>query len=122
MLWPELLDEVWSCLRAGGVDRGARNVMLYLDDRPHVEVGVELLVPCALSGRVVASHLPEGEVATTIHRGAYTGLASAHEAVHDWCAAHGRHIAGPRWEIYGPHNDDPAQVSTEVCYLLRRQI
>ena len=26
--------------------------------------------------------------------------------------------AGIRWEIYGPHNDDPAQQWTEVWWLL----
>ena len=39
-LWKELLDQVWACLRAGGIHSGCRNIMLYLDDVPHVEVGV----------------------------------------------------------------------------------
>jgi effector-binding domain-containing protein len=117
-LWRDLLDEVWACLRAGGIDRGRRNVMLYRDDVPHVEVGVELSGPCPLTGRVVASNLPAGPVAMTVHRGAYAGLASAHQAVVDWCAAHRRRLAGPRWEVYGPHHDDPAEVWTEVYYLL----
>ncbi len=117
-LWKELLDEVWTCLRAGGIHRGCRNIMLYRDDVPHVEVGVELNQPCPLTGRVVASSLPAGQAAMTLHRGPYAGLASAHQAVHDWCTAHGRTLAGPRWEIYGPHHDDPAEVRTEVYYLL----
>jgi effector-binding domain-containing protein len=117
-LWKELLDEVWACLRAGGVDRGCRNVMLYRDDVPHVEVGVELSRSCPLTGRVVASALPAGQAAMTVHRGSYAGLASAHQAVVVWCAAHGRHPTGQRWEIYGPHRDDPADVWTEVYYLL----
>jgi effector-binding domain-containing protein len=119
-LWKDLLDEVWACLRAGGVNRGCPNVMLYWDDTPRVEVGVELRVPCPLTGRVVASALPAGAVAMTIHRGPYAGLAAAHRAVLDWCTAQGRRPAGPRWEIYGPHNDDPAKVWTEVYYLLRQ--
>ena len=49
-LWRGLLDEVWAYLHAGGVNRGCRNVMLYRDDVPHVEVGVELRVPCLLTG------------------------------------------------------------------------
>ena len=89
-LWKELLDEVWACLRAGGIHRGCPNVMLYRDDVPHVEVGVELHQPCRLTGRVVASALPAGQVATTVHRGPYAGLAAAHRAVLDWCAAQGR--------------------------------
>jgi len=117
-LWKELLDDVWACLRAGGVNGGCRNVMLYRDDVPHVEVGVELSQPCPLTGRVVASTLPAGEVAVTVHRGPYAGLASAHRAVIDWCAAQGRQPAGPRWEVYGPHRDDPGELWTEVYYLL----
>src|SRR5437879_3845487 len=113
-LWKELLDEVWACLRAGGVDRGCRNVMRYLDDVPHVEVGVELSRPCPLTGRVVASTLPAGQVAMTVHRGSYAGLASAHRAVLEWCAAQGLRPTGERWEVYGPHADDPADVWTEV--------
>lgn len=118
MLWPELLDEVWACLRAGGIHRGCRNIMLYRDDVPHVEIGVELRQPCPLTGRVVASTLPAGLVAMTTHRGPYTGLAAAHQAVLDWCAAHGRRPAGPRWEVYGPHRADPAEVWTEIYWLL----
>jgi effector-binding domain-containing protein len=118
MLWKTLLDEVWACLHAGGVYRGCRNVMLYRDDVPHVEVGVELLVPCPLTGRVVASTLPGGQVAMTVHRGGYAGLGEAHQAVLDWCTTQGRQPAGPHWEVYGPHSDDPAEVWTEVYYLL----
>ncbi|MFH5880743.1 GyrI-like domain-containing protein [Arthrobacter sp. NA-172] len=117
-LWRELSDEVWACLRAGGISRGCRVVMLYLDDVPHVEVGVELLVPCPLTGRVVASTLPAGRVAVTTHYGAYAGLGDAHRAVFDWCTAQEKQTAGARWEVYGPHNDDPAKVWTEVYYLL----
>ena len=118
-LWTTLLDEVWACLRTNGIAGGCRNVMLYLDDVPNVEVGVELRQPCPLTGRVVASALPAGQAATTVHRGSYAGLASAHQDVLDWCAAHGRRPAGPRWEVYGPHHDDPGQVWTEVYWLLR---
>jgi effector-binding domain-containing protein len=117
-LWGRLLDEVWACLRANGITRGCRVVMLYLDAVPHVEVGVELLVPCPLTGLVVASTLPAGQAARTVHWGQYAGLADAHRAVHDWCAAHSRPVAGPRWEVYGPHDDDPAKVWTEVYWLL----
>ena len=118
MLWRPLLDEVWACLRANGITRGCRNVMLYLDDTPRVEVGVELLQPCPLTGNVVPSTLPAGQVAMTVHRGSYADLRAAHRAVRDWCAAQGRRPAGPRWEVYGPHRDDPAETWTEVYYLL----
>lgn len=121
MLWRPLLDEVWGCLRAAGITGGCRNVMLYLDDEPHVEVGV--LLPASLrrprlTGRVVVSTLPAGSVAATMHRGPYAGLAAAHRDVLRWSAAQGLRTAGPRWEIYGPHRDDPAELEVEVSYLL----
>ena len=85
----------------------------------HVEVGVELLVPCPLTGRVRASALPAGQVAMTVHWGLYSKLGEAHQAVIDWCATQGKRTVGTRWEVYGPHNDDPAKVWTEVYYLLK---
>jgi effector-binding domain-containing protein len=117
-LWKDLLDTVWACLRAGGVDRGCPDVMLYLDDVPHVEVGVELRRPCPLTDPVVASSLPAGRAATTAPRGPFSEVGSAHGAVRAWTEAHGHALAGPRWEIYGPHADDPAELTTEVYWLL----
>jgi len=117
-LWGELSGEVWTCLRAAGITRGCRNIMLYWDDVPHVEVGVELLVPCPLTGRVIASALPAGQVAMTTHWGAYSRLGEAHRAVTEWCAAQGKPKTGTRWEVYGPHDDDPTKVWTEVYWLL----
>jgi hypothetical protein len=49
-LWRELSNEVWACLYASGISHGYRNIMLYWDDVPHVEVGVELLASCPLTG------------------------------------------------------------------------
>lgn len=98
IVWKELLDEVWACVRAGGIHSGCPNVMLYLGDVPHVEVGVQLSQPCLLTGRVVASTLPAGRVATTVHRGSYAALDSAHRAVLDWCAANGERVSRTRWE------------------------
>jgi effector-binding domain-containing protein len=117
-LWGQLLGEVWACLRAGGISRGCRNIMLYLDGVPNVEVGVLLDQPCPLTGRVVASALPAGAAAMTVHHGPFGGVGSAHDAVVTWCAVQGRRTTGTRWEVYGPHNDDPAEQWTEVYWLL----
>ena len=95
------------------------NVMLYKDDAPSVEVGVEVVDSFLSGGAVVSSLLPAGEVAMTVHRGPYDGLSSAHRAIWEWCAANGREVAGPRWEIYGDWHEDPSQLETEVYYLLR---
>lgn len=118
VVWGQLLGEVWGCLRAAGIDRGCRNIMLYHDDTPNVEVGVLVDQPCPLTGRVIASALPAGTAATTVHRGAFGEVGGAHNAIIDWCAAHGHPLSRTRWEIYGPHNDDPAQQWTEVYWSI----
>jgi effector-binding domain-containing protein len=118
VVWGQLSGEVWDCLRAGGIDRGCPNVMLYLDDVPHVEVGVLLTQPCPLTGRVVASALPAGRAATTVHQGSFGDVGAAHDAVVDWCMAQGLRLDRTRWEVYGPHHDDPAQQQTQVFWRL----
>jgi effector-binding domain-containing protein len=54
----------------------------------------------------------------TTHRGSYSDLGVAHRAVIDWCHEQGNGLSGPRWEVYGPHSDDPSEVWTEVYWLL----
>jgi effector-binding domain-containing protein len=117
--WKPMLDQVYACLsRHGNAGQGC-NIMLYKDATPQVEVGVELIAPCVLDGPVIKSSLPAGQVAVTVHRGPYGELGRAHEAVARWCAAGGLELAGPRWEIYGDWREDPADLETEVYYLLR---
>ncbi len=70
-------------------------------------------------GSVIPSALPAGEVATATHRGDYSTLGITHDAVREYAAAHGRDLAGPRWEIYGHARADPSEAETEVFWLLR---
>ena len=119
-LWGELLDEVWGYVRGAGVQAG-RNVMVYLDDVPNVEVGVELEGElAATSGRIVASALPRGRAATTVARGAPSpeGIAAAHAAVVGWCDANGHARTGVRWEVYDHWRDDPDSFETAVYWQL----
>jgi effector-binding domain-containing protein len=122
-LWRQLLDEVYGYVRprpelASGTTPGElwQNVMLYADDVPTVEVGVLVSAPFAGEGRVVASQLPGGQVARTVHRGDYAALGEAHDAVRRFAAERGLELAGPRWEIYGHGDVDPPE--TEISYLL----
>jgi effector-binding domain-containing protein len=117
-LWGALLDEVYAFVRSGGTTQTGHNVMLYRDDVPNVEVGVQVDGPFAPSGRVVPSELPAGRVASTVHRGPYDGLGAAHQAVLQWCAAHEHPLTGTRWEVYGDWREDPRELETEVCHLL----
>ncbi len=117
-LWPKLLDEVYAVVRAGGATQDGHNVMLYLDDVPNVEVGVQVTGPFEPTDRVVPSVLPAGEIASTVHRGPYDALGEAHVALKAWCLSHRHTLTGIRWEIYGDWHEDPADLETEVCYLL----
>jgi effector-binding domain-containing protein len=124
-LWRPLLDEVYGFVRSrpdlatGSGGEMWQNVMLYKDDRPDVEVGVLVSRAFESEGRVVASALPGGEVATASHRGDYARLGVTHDAVREHAAAHGRELAGPRWEIYGHWRPDASELETEIFWLLR---
>jgi effector-binding domain-containing protein len=118
LLWGRLLDEVYAVIRSGGATQDGHNVMLYRDDVPHVEVGVQVAGPFAPQGRVVPSTLPAGTAAATVHRGPYDRLGDAHDAVHRWAGARGHRLSRVRWEVYGDWSDDPEALETEVAWLL----
>jgi effector-binding domain-containing protein len=124
-LWGRLLGQVYEFVRlrpdlATGVGEELwENVMLYKNQRPDIEIGVLVSKPFQPEGPVILSSLPAGEVATATHRGDYAKLGVTHEAVRDYAAAHGRELAGPRWEIYGHAGPDPSEAETEVFWLLR---
>ena len=124
-LWGRLLGEVYGFVRGrpelatGSGGELWQNVMLYKDQRPDVEVGVLVTAPFEPEGRVIASELPAGEVATATHRGDYALLGATHDAVRDHVASVGRELAGPCWEIYGHASPDPDEQTTDVFWLLR---
>ena len=124
-VWGPLLGQVYEFVRprpelaTGAADELWQNVMLYKDRRPDVEVGVLVSGPFQAEGPVISSALPTGEVATATHRGDYGSLGVTHDAVRGYAAAHGRELAGPRWEIYGHAPPDPSEAETEVFWLLR---
>jgi effector-binding domain-containing protein len=117
-VWPRLLEEVWSAVRPSRADIvPGRNVMLYKDDVPNVEVGVEIGGTFAAVGRIVPSALPAGRVVTATHRGSWD-VGPAHQAVIDECDRLGLERLGPRWEIYG-HFNAPGDEEVEIYYLVR---
>jgi effector-binding domain-containing protein len=118
---PECCGLVWTAVRAQGTKAG-RHVAVYWDGSIRLEVGVELFGSFTEDANVVRSSTPAGEVASTTHFGPYGGLGAAHHAVHEWCRANGRQLAGPKWEIYGhwlsEWDTDPSKIRTDVYYLL----
>jgi len=119
-LWPSLLDEVWAAVRSKDEITPNRNVMLYKDDVPNVEIGIEVAAPFPDIGRVVSSTLPAGRAAMTTHHGRYNDLGSAHQAIIEWCDRRGFQRVGPRWEIYAHSRESSdADQDVEVYYLVR---
>ena len=119
-LWARLLDEVWRVANANHGITPNRNVMLYRDDRPNVEIGVEVAESSFPDiGRVVSGRLPGGRVVTTTHRGRYEHIAAAHEAIIEWCQRRGLERVGPRWEVYGHWNERSTDHEVDVYYLVR---
>ena len=114
-----LLDNVWPVLRAQGVKTG-HNVVVYFGGSPlQLAAGVQVFEPFHSSGVVQPLSTPAGEVATTAHWGDYSQMHGAYAALERWCAANHRKVAGVTWEVYGDWHDDPAQVRTNVYFLLQ---
>lgn len=63
---------------------------------------------------------PSGDVAVLVHEGAYEHMLDTHFALHKAVAQRGRTLVGPNWERYGRQLKDPANLRTEVCYLLEQ--
>jgi effector-binding domain-containing protein len=119
--WRPMLDEVWRFLRGHapeGLYEQGHNVMLYLDDVPTVEVGVQVSGSFEPVGDVVASTLPGGLVATATHTGPIGGLGDTHRAVREWASANGHLPAGPHWEVYGDPDPATGAFDVEVFWLL----
>jgi effector-binding domain-containing protein len=119
------LDKVWEFLRrVPGLRNDGHNVFLYRHDMDAsgamtIDFGVQVTRLFAREGEVFCVMTPDGEVASTTHRGPYNRLGEAHKAVHVWIADNGRQMGGWSWEIYGDWNNDPNKLETQVLYLLQ---
>jgi effector-binding domain-containing protein len=120
-MWGPMLDQVWTYLRTDapeGLYKHGHNIMLYKDDVPNVEVGVQVTGSFAPSGPVVSSMLPGGHVATATHTGPIASIGDTHRAVCMWSTANGYRLAGPRWEIYGDPDPSTGDFDVDVCWSL----
>ena len=115
------LDKVYWAARAGTVQLDGQNIFIYRACTAH-ELTVDFCVGVSASfsalGAVRPLETPHGVAATTTHVGDHGRLGDANAAIIDWCRANDRQRAGPSWEVYGHWNADPAQLRTEIYYLL----
>ena len=120
-IWGPMLDQVWVFLRGDAPDglyAQGHNIMLYKDDVPNVEVGVQVAGPFDPVGHVVASALPAGLVATATHAGPVAEIGDTHHAVREWSKANGYRLAGPRWEVYGDPDPSTGHFNVDVFWSL----
>ena len=117
------LNQVYAAARSGAVALDGQNIFIYHNESDGlltVDFCVGITAPFTATGAVVPTQTPAGVAATTVHIGDYKAMGGAHDAVHAWCRANKRELAGPSWEVYGHWNPDPAQCRTDIFYLLRR--
>jgi effector-binding domain-containing protein len=120
-LWGPMLGKVWSFLRADareGLHKQGHNVMLYKDDVPNVEVGVQVNAWFEPAGPVVASTLPGGLVATATHTGPINQIGDTHDVAREWSKANGYRLTGARWEIYGDPDPSTGDFNVDVFWAL----
>jgi effector-binding domain-containing protein len=116
------LDQVYAAARAGVVALDGQNIFIYrgmADDQLTVDFCVGVTAPFSAAGAVMPLETPSGVAAMATHHGDYSQLGRANAAILEWCRANGRVRAGPSWEVYGHWHDDPAQLRTDVYYLLQ---
>lgn len=115
------LDQVYAAGQSGAIALDGQNIFIYRGAGPGmlaVDFCVGVTAPFAAVGAVRPLATPGGIAATTTHIGDYGRLGEATAAIVAWCQANGRKPVGPAWEVYGHWHDDPAQLRTEVYYLL----
>src|SRR5512133_2158252 len=119
--WREPLDKVWAFLRTHpGLRTDGHNIFLYHHDSPElmpVDFGVEVTRPFDAEGEIACVTTPAGEAAVVVHRGPYSTLSAAHEALHQWFWTNGRTVGSHSLEIYGDPTPDPAKTETTIAYF-----
>lgn len=86
-----------------------------------VEAGFPVRGTFIESGRVQATTLPGGHVATTLHVGSYDAVGAAYDATQQFLTDEGYEVAGAPWECYldGPDVPEPRTEVFMPCRPLR---
>lgn len=98
-----MFDAIMAQARACGAQFAGPPFAMY-PDPPDGEFRLILCMPvlpgASGGGGVEYEEVPGGTAAVTVHRGSYSALVSAYQAVEDWMKANGRQPAGPPREVY----------------------
>ncbi|MGD8719538.1 MAG: MerR family transcriptional regulator [Candidatus Zixiibacteriota bacterium] len=117
-IWEELM----GYLKQNGASFAGPCFALY-HDQCYKEKDVDAEACQPISGdvpetaRIKVRELPGGEMASTIHKGPYSGLNDCYTAALKWIEQNGYRVAGPDREIYlegAWTTDDPEQYVTEL--------
>ncbi len=87
-----------------------------------LEIGMPVAEPIEPAGRVIATTIPGGLVAATVHAGRYEDVAPAYRALGAWVQEHGHETGGPPREVYlvGPEQvQDAGALRTEILWPIR---
>ena len=116
------LDKVWAFLRNNpGLRSDGHNVFYYNHaganaDGMDVHFGVEVTRRFGPSAQVGCVETPSSRAALTVHRGAYSGLGAAHEALR--FSENGEGMGAWSMEIYGDWDVDESKVETTILYAV----
>ena len=116
------LDQVYAAARTGALKLDGQNIFIYRaasTDELTVDFCVGTTAAFDPVGAVLPLETPSGVAAMVTHHGDYGRLGEANAAILAWCDANNRKRAGPSWEVYGHWHADPAELRTEVYYLLQ---
>jgi effector-binding domain-containing protein len=120
-----LYGELYAYLGPQGEAGGLCGAVYYDGEYRERDVDAEAVVfisrPLPDAGRVQIRELPAATVASTIHKGGYSGLSGAYQALMQWIEANQYQISGPEREIYlqGPAEDnmqDDPNCVTEIQF------
>ena len=87
------------------------------------EAAVPIDGPVPGSERVKVYELPQTQVASVIHHGAFVSLVQEHTAAFRWIESNGYEVVGPYREIYIKHDRNTmADAATEIQYPVERRL
>jgi effector-binding domain-containing protein len=115
----QLFGEIMGAVQPTGVAQAGMPFARYHEmksDEVDVECGIPLSAAIETSGRVVATELSGGRVATVTHVGPYDQLGTTWQSIMGWVKSEGLTQTGAPWEEYvdDPTKVDPSQLRTEI--------